>query len=119
MTTNEVRAIAQTAALPISDPQSLVETTVDVPDPGDGEDPGTSPTPDPEPTDGPLTGSVDQQIEQLLTRAEAAFDAADRALADGDLATYQENVERAQELIGQALDLRTGGSGSGSGDSQG
>lgn len=34
MTTNEVRAIAQTAALPISDPQSLVQTTVDVPDPG-------------------------------------------------------------------------------------
>ena len=54
----------------------------------------------------PLEGSVAQQIDQLLTRAEAAFEAADQALADGDLAEYQTQVERAQELIGRALELR-------------
>ena len=32
--------------------------------------------------------------------------AADQALADGDLAEYQTQVERAQELIGRALELR-------------
>ena len=30
----------------------------------------------------------------------------DQALADGDLAEYQTQVERAQELIGRALELR-------------
>lgn len=73
------------------------------PDPDDED-----PTPDPEPSDPPLQGSVDEQVQELLTRAEAAFNAADEALADGDLAAYQENVERAQDLIGQALDLRSG-----------
>ena len=75
-----------------------------------------TPTPDPDPQDPdpedpqepeePLEGSVAQQIDQLLTRAEAAFEAADQALADGDLAEYQTQVERAQELIGRALELR-------------
>jgi NADPH:quinone reductase len=33
-TTNDVRAIGQTAALPVTDERSLVPTTIDVPDPG-------------------------------------------------------------------------------------
>jgi len=73
------------------------------PDPEPDPEPGTE---DPEEPEEPLEGSVAQQIDQLLTRAEAAFEAADQALADGDLAEYQTQVERAQELIGRALELR-------------
>ena len=73
------------------------------PDPEPDPEPGTE---DPEEREEPLEGSVAQQIDQLLTRAEAAFEAADQALADGDLAEYQTQVERAQELIGRALELR-------------
>ncbi len=73
------------------------------PDPEPDPEPGTE---DPEEREEPLEGSVAQQIDQLLTRAEAAFEAADQALADGDLAEYQAQVERAQELIGRALELR-------------
>ena len=73
------------------------------PDPEPDPEPGTE---DPQEPEEPLEGSVAQQIDQLLTRAEAAFEAADQALADGDLAEYQTQVERAQELIGRALELR-------------
>lgn len=72
-------------------------------DPTEGETPED---PEPEEPEAPLEGSAAEQIAELLSRAEAAFEAADEALADGDLATYQENVERAQDLISQALELR-------------
>jgi len=78
-----------------------IEPTPD-PDP----DPDTEEPQEPEDPEEPLEGSVAEQIDQLLTRAEAAFEAADQALADGDLAEYQTQVERAQELIGRALELR-------------
>ena len=72
-------------------------------DPTEGESPED---PEPEEPEAPLEGSAAEQIAELLSRAEAAFEAADEALADGDLATYQENVERAQDLISRALELR-------------
>jgi len=77
------------------------------PEPEDPTEGNVDPEPEqPEETDPPLEGSAAEQIQQLLTRAEAAFTAADEALAAGDLAAYQENVERAQQLIEQALALR-------------
>jgi uncharacterized membrane protein (UPF0182 family) len=64
------------------------------PDPDGGEGPGPDPGQTP-----------DQRIAQLLDQAQAAFDAAEAALADGDLATYQEENERAAGLVQQALDV--------------
>ena len=46
-----------------------------------------------------------QTVEQLLQRAVEAFAEADQALSDGDLATYQEKVEEAQQAITTALAL--------------
>jgi uncharacterized membrane protein (UPF0182 family) len=55
------------------------------------------------------TGSVEQQIEQLLAEALTHFVAADEALRDGNLATYQLEIDRAQELVAQAEALAAGG----------
>ncbi len=69
----------------------------------------TEPTDPTDPTDpgdpGEPTGTVNEQIQKLLDRAQAAFDAADAALADGDLGTYQAKVKQAQTLVGKALAL--------------
>jgi uncharacterized protein len=76
-------------------------------EPGSGEDPGSG---DPNPDGGP----TDATIQELLADAEAAFAAAQTALQAGDLAEYQQQVERAESLVGQAIDLaedRDGGSG--------
>ncbi len=51
------------------------------------------------------TGTVDQQIQQLLTQAVDHFTAADAALRDGDLATYQSELEQAQSLVERANEL--------------
>ena len=85
---------------PLPDPPPELLPEPEEPEP---EDPGTE---EPQEPEEPLEGSVAEQIDQLLTRAEAAFEAADQALADGDLAEYQTQVERAQQLIGRALELR-------------
>ncbi|WP_127480716.1 UPF0182 family protein [Nocardioides pantholopis] len=50
-------------------------------------------------------GSVDQQIRALLTDAEASFEEAEAALAEGDLAAYQEAVETAEQLVSDAVAL--------------
>jgi uncharacterized membrane protein (UPF0182 family) len=51
------------------------------------------------------TGTVSQQIAQLLTQADDHFKKADAALKAGDLGTYQKEVQKAQRLIKQANDL--------------
>ncbi|MDN4163567.1 UPF0182 family membrane protein [Nocardioides abyssi] len=90
--------------------------------PGNG---GSSGGPDgpggPQQPDDELTGTRAQQIAQLLEDAEQAFAAAQTALADGDLATYQEQVEAAERAVARALLLsgETGGSGGGSGSGAG
>jgi uncharacterized membrane protein (UPF0182 family) len=48
------------------------------------------------------TGNAEQQISQLITQALDAFDRADEALRAGDLAGYQEELDRAQQLLQQA-----------------
>jgi uncharacterized membrane protein (UPF0182 family) len=56
-------------------------------------------------------GTTDEQIQDLLTQAVQHFTAADAALRDGDLATYQSELQQAQALVEQANQLASGGSG--------
>jgi uncharacterized membrane protein (UPF0182 family) len=48
---------------------------------------------------------IPDEIASLLSAAQEAFDAADAALRDGDLATYAEKVAEAQSLLDRAVDL--------------
>jgi uncharacterized protein len=50
----------------------------------------------------PPTGTTDEQIANLLSQAVEHFDAAQQALTEGDLATYQEELTIAQSLVEQA-----------------
>ena len=68
---------------------------------------------EPQPPDGG-GGTVDEQIQELLTQAVEHFAAADAALRDGDLATYQSELELAQSLVERANELAAGSSGDGS-----
>jgi len=56
---------------------------------------------------GPSTpgGTTDQQIQSLLQEALDHFQAADAALKSGDLATYQSELVKAQQLVKQANDI--------------
>ena len=71
------------------------------PEPGEeppaGEEPGTG-----EP---PTAQTINAQIRQKLTQAQAAFDRAAEAQADGDTITWAEEIERAQRLVTQAVAL--------------
>jgi uncharacterized membrane protein (UPF0182 family) len=62
-----------------------------------------------EPGDGgveePATGSVDSQIQQKLAGAEKAFNDAQAALEDNDLGEYQKQVDRAEQLVSDAVKL--------------
>ena len=75
---------------------------------------GAVPTPTPTPPDGdgggepPPTGTVDEQVRALLDEAANHFALADAALRDGDLATYQREVELAQAAIDEAQALLGG-----------
>ncbi|CAN5625093.1 UPF0182 family protein [soil metagenome] len=94
----------------------------DATDPRD-ESPGTTTTttpdtttPDTTPPEDPGTDGTDAE---LVSRLLDAFDAADAALAEGDLAAYQEQVDAASQIADE-LDRRNGsadgGSGSGGSD---
>ena len=61
----------------------------------------TEPT-DPGDPDAPVT---DVTASDLLNQAEQLFQEADEALENRDLATYDEKVKAARELVAQALDL--------------
>ena len=50
----------------------------------------------------PPEGTVQEQVAELLARAQLAFDAADQALANGDLAEYQKKVDEAAGYIAEA-----------------
>jgi uncharacterized membrane protein (UPF0182 family) len=66
---------------------------------GESSDTGTvDPTPTPD-------GAT---VEELLEQAAAAFDLADEALQNGNLADYQRWVDEAQRLIDEAVDLAAG-----------
>jgi uncharacterized membrane protein (UPF0182 family) len=63
---------------------------------------------EPPPPDGG-GGTVEEQIQRLLAQAVEHFAAADAALRDGDLATYQSELEQAQGFVEQAAELAGGG----------
>jgi uncharacterized protein len=70
------------------------------------------PTPPPPDGDGdgepPPTGTVDEEVQALLDEAANHFALADAALRNGDLATYQQEVELAQAAIDEAQALLGG-----------
>lgn len=66
---------------------------------------GQQPEPEPPQPGQPPGGTV----QQLLAQALQHFQRADQALREGDLATYQAEIRRAQELIAQANELAQGG----------
>ncbi len=57
----------------------------------------------------------DAALMDLLAAARAAFDRADAALSNGDLAEYQREIEEARRLIDMAEQLLPAGSGASSG----
>ena len=62
---------------------------------------------EPPPPDGG-GGTVDQQVQRLLTQAVDHFAAAEAALRNGDLATYQSELKLAQAIIERANVLLAG-----------
>jgi uncharacterized membrane protein (UPF0182 family) len=56
-------------------------------------------------------GGTAQTVAELLAQALQHFQAADQALRDGDLATYQEEIARGQALVRQANELAAGQAG--------
>jgi uncharacterized membrane protein (UPF0182 family) len=50
-------------------------------------------------------GAIDQTVVELLAEAAQHFEAADQALRAGDLATYEQEIQAAQDLVAQALEL--------------
>lgn len=65
-------------------------------------EPGTTPPPTTTPGEMP-------EVSALLDQAQQAFDDANVALRDGDLAGYADKVQLAQDLVNQAADLLNGG----------
>jgi uncharacterized membrane protein (UPF0182 family) len=63
------------------------------------DEPGTG---EPDPGE-PPTGTLTQQVLNLLERADAQFKQADAALERGDLAGYAQHTKRAENLVSQAL----------------
>ena len=55
----------------------------------------------------PPTGTIDEQVADLLLRAESAFEDAEAALARGDLVGWATKIEEARALVSQAADLIT------------
>jgi len=70
--------------------------------PGDvGDDDGDSGSDGGEDTT-PPEGTVQEQVQELLARAQSAFDAAQVALLDGDLAEYQKQIDLAAGFVDEA-----------------
>ena len=98
--------------------QSALETAIaNVDEPGGGE-PTDSGSPSPTPTDTPTSEPTSTStaspgsVGDLLDQAQQEFELADQALTDGDLSAYQEHIQKARELVQQALAAESGDSGS-------
>jgi hypothetical protein len=66
-----------------------------------GEDVDGEPDGGPEPGE----GTIQEQVTRLLQLADERYEAARRALAAGDLGTYQDEIDAAEEAVQQALEL--------------
>jgi uncharacterized membrane protein (UPF0182 family) len=63
---------------------------------GDGDGTGDGGTTD------PLTGTIEEQVVELLARADQAFMEADEAMQNGDLVTWAQKIEEAQAAVEEA-----------------
>jgi hypothetical protein len=72
-----------------------------IPGEADTEPGGTGPEPD----ESSPTGTAAEQAATLLDQANELFAEADTALTNGDLGIYEDRVEEARDLVGQAIDL--------------
>jgi uncharacterized protein len=61
------------------------------------------PTPPPPPDGGGQPTPPTGDVQTLLRRAQSEYEAAQRALQDGDLATYQKRIDAMADLLQQAL----------------
>jgi uncharacterized protein len=68
-----------------------------------------------QPPDGGQQPGQGQTVAELLAQALDHFAAADAALKDSDLATYQDELAQARDLVKQANDLAAASAGSGTG----
>ncbi len=82
----------------LSEALSAVFGVADESDDGDGG--GT--------TDAP-TGSIEEQVVELLNRADTAFQEAETAMRNGDLVTWAQRIEEAQAAIEEASALLMAG----------
>ena len=91
-----------TVGLGTSLSEAIADSTSGQPSGGGGETP-------------PPGGSIDEQVAGLLDQALQHFAAANAALTAGNLATYQSELDQAQQLVQQANDLiaQQGASGAG------
>jgi uncharacterized protein len=67
-----------------------------------GSAPPVNPPDDPDPGN-PPTGTLSQQVLDLLEKADAEFALADEALADSNLTAYARHTKKAQGYVDQAL----------------
>lgn len=97
--------VGQTLGEALSDVLGVSPPSEEVIDEG-GEGAPTDPDEGGTPTDpGQPTGTVEQQVASLLASADEDFAAADTALAEGDLAGYQERIDAGRQKIEDALEL--------------
>jgi uncharacterized membrane protein (UPF0182 family) len=97
--------IGTTLSGAVADAQSGPETEPTTP-PTTG--PSTSPSTGP--SSSPSSTAEPGSVQELLDEAQKEFLAADQALKDGDLASYQQHIKKAQDLVEQAIALESGGS---------
>jgi uncharacterized membrane protein (UPF0182 family) len=69
---------------------------------------GEAPPPPEDGVEPPVGGTVDEQVAALLQEAAEHFVLAEAALREGDLATYQAEIELAQDAIERAQELLGG-----------
>jgi len=74
---------------------------------------GDSGPPDTGETPAPPTGTVDEQVAQLLQQASDAFEEAEAALRRGDLVEWAEKIEEAQQAVDDAVALISAAAGTG------
>jgi uncharacterized membrane protein (UPF0182 family) len=71
-----------------------------------GGQPGPAPPEDGGGAQPPPPATGDGDVQALLRQADEAYRAAQRALTDGDLGTYQEQINRMAELVRRALEAQ-------------
>jgi hypothetical protein len=67
--------------------------------------PGVEEPTEPGEPEEPAEPGLGEDVTSLLAEAEEHFRAAEQALAEGDLGTYQREIEQARELIARAAEL--------------